>query len=325
MPLDGQPLPNTKMSDKPVHVENATLGGFLIVVAFLCVAIMSALGKAAERVPTGTIVFFQNFVSLLLFLPWVFRRGVAGVKTTRTWLHILRAVAGLLSQVLMFVAVKKMPLMDAVLLSNSAPLFIPLITWAWLREKISGVVWASLLVGFVGVILILKPNAALVSNPSALIATCAAVFSAFALVTVNRLSTTETTERILFYYFLISSLAAAPFATSQWHSPTGREWMYLTGIGVFMAAGQLLIILAYRQASAGRIAPFNYSVVVFSGLIGWLVWKNMPDMLSLLGVILVTIGGVLSTKFGSPTSRGHFGWIGHWNLRFHRAKNQEAT
>jgi drug/metabolite transporter (DMT)-like permease len=310
------------------HRENAALGGLLIVIAFLCVAIMSAFGKAAAQVSTATIVFFQNFISLLLFLPWSLRHGPTPLKTSRIGLHILRACAGLLSQVLMFAAVKKMPLMNAVLLTNSAPLFIPLITWAWLKEKISGIVWASLLVGFVGVVLILKPSAALITNPAALIATTAAIFSAFALVTVNRLSTTETTQRILFYYFLISSIVTAPFAI--WNGAIFRpratvDWLYLVGIGVFMAASQLLIILAYRHASAGRIAPFNYSVVVFSGLIGWFVWKNAPDLLSLFGVVLVTAGGILSTKFGGPNSRGHFGWIGRWNHRFHSNQHQEAT
>ncbi len=308
--------------------ENATLGGLLIVIAFLCVAIMSALGKAAAQVSTGTIVFFQNFVSLLLFLPWVLRHGAGPLKTSRIGLHILRACAGLLSQVLMFAAVKKMPLMNAVLLTNSAPLFIPLITWAWLKEKIGGIVWASLLVGFIGVVMILKPSPALIANPAALIATSAAVFSAFALVTVNRLSTTETTQRILFYYFLISSIVTAPFAFIDghiFHPMAAKEWMYLVGIGIFMAASQLLIILAYRHASAGRIAPFNYSVVVFSGLIGWLLWKDAPDMLSLFGVVLVTVGGILSTKFGGPNSRGHFGWIGRWNHRFRATPRQEAT
>jgi len=325
MPLNPQPNRAVQFTAPPASAENAPLGGFLIVVAFLCVAIMSALGKAAEHVPTGTIVFFQNFISLLLFLPWVFRHGISGVKTSRLWLHILRAIGGLLSQALMFAAVKKMPLMDAVLLANSAPLFIPLITWSWLKKKIGGVVWVSLIVGFIGVILILKPNAALIRNPIALLALSAAVFSAFALVTVNQLSTTETTDRILFYYFLISSLLTAPYAAAEWRMPTESEWMYLIGVGVFMAASQLLIILAYRQASAGRIAPFNYSVVIFSGLIGWVVWKNAPDMLSLLGIILVTLGGVLSTKFGGPGSRGHFGWIGRWNHRFHSGAEQESA
>ncbi|HET9088633.1 MAG TPA: DMT family transporter [Acidobacteriaceae bacterium] len=310
------------------HQENAALGGLLIVIAFLCVAIMSALGKAATQVSTATIVFFQNSVSLLLFLPWALRHGTGPLKTSRIGLHVLRACGGLLSQVLMFAAVKKMPLMNAVLLTNSAPLFIPLITWAWLKEKITGIVWASLLIGFAGVILILKPSPSLLTNPAALIATSAAVFSAFALVTVNRLSTTETTQRILFYYFLISSVVTAPFVLfdgSIFHQMPGKDWLDLTGIGIFMAASQLLIILAYRHASAGRIAPFNYSVVIFSGLIGWIVWKNEPGLLSLAGVVLVTVGGILSTKFGGPNARGHFGWIGRWNHRFHTDAHQETT
>lgn len=321
MPASAQ----TSAQGLPTHADNASLGGLLIVLAFLCVAVMSAFGKSAANVSTGSIVFFQNFISLLLFLPWALRHGSSGIKTSRVWLHILRAVGGLLSQALMFVAVKKMPLMNAVLLTNSAPLFIPLITWAWLKEKISGIVWASLLVGFVGVMMILKPSAALLSDPAALLATSAAVFSAFALVTVNRLSTTETTERILFYYFLISSVAALPFAIATWKMPTAIEWLYLAGIGLTMAASQLLIILAYRHASAGRIAPFNYSVVVFSGLIGWFVWKNTPDLLSLFGVVLVSAGGILSTKFGGPNSRGHLGWIGHWNLGDRRRRVEKPA
>ncbi len=81
-----------------------------------------------------------------------------------------------------------------------------------------------------------------------------------------------------------------------------------------MALSQWLIILAYKQASAERIAPFNYTVVIFSGLIGWVVWNNRPDLLALAGVLLVTAGGVLSTVFGGQNSKGgHLGWVGYWN------------
>ena len=230
----------------------------------------------------------------------------------------MRGLAGLLSQALMFAAVKKMPLMNAVLLTNSAPLFIPLIAWVWLKEKVGIIVWASLFIGFLGILLILKPGVQMLANPAGVIAISAALFSAFALVAVNQLSRDEPIKRILFYYFLISSVATAPFALLFWKAPSLKEWLYLAGIGILMAAAQLLIILAYQHATATSIAPFNYSVVIFSGLIGWVVWKNEPTLLSLLGVVLVTAGGVLSTKFGGPNSRGHLGWIGHWNLRFHR-------
>jgi drug/metabolite transporter (DMT)-like permease len=297
--------------------ENVPLGAALIVLAFLLVAVMSALGKAAA-VSTSAIVFFQNFISLGLFLPWGLHHGAGDLKTKHPLLHGVRGLGGVLSQALMFIAILKMPLMNTVLLSNSAPLFIPLIAWLWLREKITMRIAISLAVGFVGVLLILKPGLGLLRNPAALVATAAAVCSAIALVTVNRLSSTEPTYRILFYYFLVASLLTAPFLPFRWHSPTARQWLILLGIGLCQAASQLLIILAYRYAKPGRIAPFNYSVVVFSGVIGWIVWHNRPDALALVGVLLVSGGGIFTTLKGGANTRGHFGWIGHWNAVLHR-------
>jgi drug/metabolite transporter (DMT)-like permease len=89
------------------------------------------------------------------------------------------------------------------------------------------------------------------------------------------------------------------------------------------AGAQLLIIFAYQYAKPGHIAPFNYSVVVFSGLIGWIVWHDRPDALALVGVLLVTAGGILTTLNAGPNTHGHFGWIGHWNVEFLRLKKLE--
>jgi drug/metabolite transporter (DMT)-like permease len=180
-----------------------------------------------------------------------------------------------------------------------------------------------LLIGFVGVVLILKPGPELLRNPAALIATTAAICSAIALVTVNRLSTTEPTDRILFYYFLTATLFTAPFLPFGWRQPTPLQWGYLAGIGLCQAGSQLLIILAYRYARPGRIAPFNYSVVIFSGLIGWIFWKNRPDALAIVGVLCVCAGGMLTTIKAGPNQHGHFGWIGHWNAQFLHRKYWE--
>jgi drug/metabolite transporter (DMT)-like permease len=287
------------------------MGVLFITAAFACVAVMSAFGKGATAVATGTFCFFQNFISLILFAPWALAGGFGELKSSRLILHILRAAAGLLSQVLMFIAVKKLPLVNAVLLANSAPLFIPLVAWAWLRQRIGTMVWAGVFTGFAGVVLILRPSLALLKNPFAVVALGAALFSAFALVSVNQLSKTEPPRRILFYYFLFSSVAAAPFAVAEWKEPAIETWLLLGGIGVMMALSQMLIILAYQRAAASQIAPVNYSVVIFSGLIGWIVWGDAPGLLSLAGVLLVTAGGVLSTRFSGQESRGHLGWLGY--------------
>lgn len=284
------------------------LGIVLIVAAFFCVAAMSAFGKAASGVPTATVSFFQSFISLLLFLPWTLRHGLADLRTTQLPLHVARALAGLLSQVLFFWAVKEMTLIDAVLLVNAAPLFIPIVALVWNRTPITPAVGISLLVGFVGVVLIIKPGAELLTNPSALIALSAALFSAIALVSVNKLSGHNAPDTILFYYFFIASLATLPFAVATWSDPTAREWGYLIGVGIFMALAQLLIILAYQHATASQIAPFNYSVVIFSGLIGWIVWHTALDWLSALGIALVCVGGILSIVL-APAARHSHGMV----------------
>lgn len=315
---DGRPDPTATAASE--GSKGVLLGTSLIVLAFLCVAVMSAFGKAAANIPSSITVLFQNGIALALLLPWVLHRGSADLKTGRLALHLVRALSGLLSQVLFFIAVKSMDLVGAVLLVNAAPLFIPLIALAWLHTRISAAAAGSLVIGFIGVLLILRPSAALLEEPAALLATAAAIFSALALVSVNRLSTTDKPDTILFYYFLIATVASAPFALAQWQTPLGAEWAYLIAIGLFMALAQLFIVLAYQHATAARLAPFNYSVVVFSGLIGWLVWNHIPDLIALGGIILVSAGGILSIVFGSPATQGHALGHGHW---WHVATKQE--
>jgi drug/metabolite transporter (DMT)-like permease len=293
--------------------DEAMLGSLLIVLAFLCVAVMSAFGKAAAGVPTAVVVLFQSGISLLLLLPWALRRGIGELQTTRLPLHVVRALSGLLSQALFFLAVKKMALVDAVLLVNAAPLFIPFVALMWMKTPITPIVTAGLVIGFVGVLLILRPSSSLFTNPAALLAIAAALCSAIALVSVNRLSSTDRPDAILFYYFLISTIAACPFAMYDWRMPAGIEWSYLAGIGVFMALAQLFIILAYQRATAERLAPLNYSVVVFSGLLGWLVWSNVPGLLAVTGIVLVCAGSTISIVFGGPSGKGHPLGHGHWN------------
>jgi drug/metabolite transporter (DMT)-like permease len=278
---------------------------FYIVAAFLFVAVMSALGKGTPDIPTSTLVFFQSFVALLVFSPWLLKSGLRSFKTKHVFFHFVRAGSGLLSQVLMFLAVRKMVLVHAVLLSNSAPLFIPFLSWIWLKQSVRGIVWLSLALGLVGIILILKPGSDIFfSDPGAVgLALGSAFFSALALLSVNELSKTESSETILFYYFSISSILTAPFLFFKTELPSVHDGVNLLGVGLAMALAQFLIILAYRHANASRLAPLNYSVVIFSGLIGWILWDQVPDMISLLGVVLVTLGGILSARYGGVKSQ----------------------
>jgi drug/metabolite transporter (DMT)-like permease len=305
--------------------HNLPLGIGLIALAFLCSAIMSTISKAASGVPPLMILFLQYGISFLVFVPSAIKLGTAHLKTDHFFLQLFRSAAGSVCQLLFFVSVGSLPLLDAVLLSNAAPLFIPLVVYVWFRKSVQPLVWLSLLVGLAGITMIIKPGAQMFQNPASLVALTAGLFSALALVATNKLTETEPPARILVYNFGLSALLLIPFCIWAWKPLTGRQWLLLLGVGLFYAATQYLIILAYRYASATELSPFNYTVVIFSGLLGWWFFGNVPDKLAIIGTVLICAGGILSVEAGHSEGRGHPFGTGHWKLHWKLRNHQPAA
>jgi len=304
------------------HGHSLYRGITLITFAFFCAAVMSALSKAAHGVPPLVMLSLQYAISFLVFVPSAARIGRAGLKTEHFWLHLFRSVAGSVCQLLFFMSVRSIPLLDSVLLSNAAPLFIPLVVYVWFRKTVRPLVWASLLIGLVGIVLIIKPGPETYRNPASLLALLAGLFSAIALVATNTLAETEPPVRILFYNFGLSTLLLIPFCIAAWKPLTGRQWLLVLGVGGCYALTQHLIILAYRYAGAAELSPFNYTVVIFSGLLGWQFFGNVPDAAAILGTVLICAGGILSIRTGHSEGLGHSSGYGHWRLYWkllHRA------
>lgn len=296
--------------------QNLPFGITLITLAFFCAAVMSTFSKAASGVPSLQILFLQYAISFLVFVPSAASLGREHLKTGHFRLHLFRSIAGSVCQLLFFVAVRSIPLLDSVLLSNAAPLFIPLVVYFWLHKTVSPVVWMSLLIGLAGIVMIIHPGPRMFQKPASLIALTSGLCSALALVATNKLAETEPPVRILFYNFGISTLLLVPLAIWTWRPLTGREWLLLSGVGSFYAVTQYLIILAYRYASATELSPFNYTVVVFSGLLGWLVFGNVPGVWAVFGTVLICTGGILSIKSGHAEGHGHSSGYGHWRLQW---------
>ena len=301
-----------------------TLGIFLITTAFLCSAIMSTFSKAASGVPPLVILFLQYAISFLVFVPSAARSGRTILKTEHFSLQLFRSLAGSICQLLFFIAVRSIPLLDAVLLSNAAPLFIPLVVFVWFRKTVQPLVWLSLLIGLIGIVLIIKPGPQMFRDPASLLALVAGLFSALALVATNKLTDTEPPTRILIYNFGLSTLLLIPFCIWAWKPISFQQALLLSGVGVFYAITQYLIILAYRYASATELSPFNYTVVVFSGLLGWWFFGSVPDLAAVFGTLLICAGGILSIEAGHSEGRGHSFGSGHWKLQWKMLRHKSA-
>ena len=132
----------------------------------------------------------------------------------------------------------------------------------------------------------------------------AAFLLALALLSVRWLCETEPNLRILFYYFLLSTVLILPFALVVWQTPEPWTWIYLAGIGLCLLASQVFLIVAYRYASAVTLAPIIYSVIVFTALINWAVWHQVPSFMEVGGMALVILGGVIAMKVGAKSGEG---------------------
>jgi drug/metabolite transporter (DMT)-like permease len=254
--------------------------------AFMTTAVKFAWGEATNIM----IVFFRNAFSLVLLLPWALASGPRSLATRHLGGHLVRGLSGVTAVFCFFFAVGHMRLADATLLNCSFPLFLPVAEWVHTRQPVAPGVWRSLLLGFAGVLFILKPGSDLFSS-AAMIGLLSAVFAAIAQTGVRHLTHTEPVTRIVFYFGLIASLASGAVLPFDWRTPSMLGWTALLATGAFATIGQLTLTRAYVHAPAALAGPFIYSGVVFAALMDWLIWRNLPDALFIPGAMLVVAAG----------------------------------
>jgi drug/metabolite transporter (DMT)-like permease len=271
-------------------------GAALMVVSTCLFSVVGVLVKmAALRMPDEQVVFFRNFFGLAALAPLLIRGGAAGIKTREFPQHVYRALAGLAAMYCSFYAIAHMPLADALLLGYTAPLFMPILAKLWLKEPIPPGIGGILALGFAGAVVVMRPGPDLF-RPVALVALATGVLAAVAQVGIRKLTHTEPTVRIVFYFGWISTLVSGVPAAAAWEMPDAKGWGLAVAIGWVATVAQLFLTRAYRLAPPAQVGPFIYTTVIFAGLLDWIFWKTLPDLFFLLGGALVVTSGVLVIK-----------------------------
>ncbi len=267
----------------------------------LLFASMGVLIRLASRhADNQTIVFARNLTGALLMAPWMLRHGLGDFRTPRLPLHIARSIAGLGSMYGFFYALAHMPLANAMVFTYSAPVFIPLIAWLLLSERITTSIVLATSLGFVGVILVSHPQGALLFNRYTLIGLASALLAAVAFVAVRALSSSESPSRIVFLFACISSLISGVLLIGHHPLPPLRTGAELLAVGLLATASQLCLSRAYALAAASRIGPVNYLSIVIAGFYGWLLWGERPQPAALVGVLLILLATLLCFSARRP-------------------------
>ena len=281
-------------------MRSPTYGIALKLFATLTFSAMYVAIRLAGPVPVGEVVFFRAFFALVpLFGLSMFTVGARAVfETKRLRVHILRSVTGVTSMFLNFAALKMLPLADLTGFSFVMPIFAVVLAALLLREQVGPWRGTAVVIGFGGVLLMINPHggpaAVLVHglSPGAGLALLGALLSAFVVIFIRQMSTTERSETIVFYFMLITALAGA-LTMIWWRAPLSADmaaWLVLAGL--LGGIGQICMTYSYRYAEPSLLAPFDYVAMVWAASFGFAVFGEVPERLVLVGAGIVVVSGL---------------------------------
>jgi len=293
------------MVDAALTSDRIGLGIASMIVGIAGMSIMDACAKwLGSGYPLAELVFFRNFFALAPILWIVWRAG--GRRTLRpVWHlgHVLRAAGGLTAIFCFFAGLRLLPLADAVSIAFAAPLMVTALSVPILGEHVGPRRWAAVIVGFLGVLVMTRPGAE-AFRLEALLILAAALAYALVMLLTRRLARSDTTPAIMFYSTMISLVVSALLLPFGWRTPEGWDLAIFILMGSVGGGGMFFMIQAYRHAPAAVVAPFDYTALVWGTLIGWLVWRELPEPTVWLGVVVVISSGL---------------YILHRETRLHRA------
>ncbi len=278
-------------------MPNSLLKGaaFLLLGEFFLAVMAGIIKHLSVDVPHETMVFARNLCGVAVLMPLVLRHGIGQLKTSRFRIHLMRSMIGLSAMYCFFYVISHMPLAEAALVKLTTPFFLPIIAFIWLNEKIHRWNRWAIVLGFIGVMFILRPGAENFQSV-ALIGLLGAALASVAKVCIRKMADTEPGYRIVFYFGFLSTLASSIPLLWGWQQPTGEQWAWLIAIGLAGTLGQLAMTKAYQIANPGQVGPYTYASVVYTGIIGWIFWQEVILLTTLIGCVFIIASGLLNMR-----------------------------
>ena len=266
--------------------------------AVACLALHSAAIKwLAADYAVSQVVFLRNLFALLPIL-WLIRRGgePLSLRTGRWPLYLLRTAAILGASFSFFLALRFLGLAEATAVGFAAPFIIAALSAPALGERVGWRGWSMIALGFAGVLIVLRPGAG-VFQSAALLPLAAAFCYAVSMILSRALSRTESNGRIMLIPTLLAILACLPWTALDWRAPGPADWALFALIGLLAGLAFHGVTEAYRLAPASLFAPFDYAALLWSLLLGWLLWGELPGPWVYAGAAVIAVAGLVLLRW----------------------------
>lgn len=275
-------------------MEERKKGIILMILSALSFSIMASIVKSLDIYPVTEKVFFRNFFSLIITVVLILKKGQSFAGNNKRLL-LVRSVLGMLGIVFYFYAISHMKfLADAAIMNNMSPFFVVILSFFILKEDITKYQVFALIIAIIGVTLIVRPKFDLTIIP-ALSGLFSALFAGGSYVTVRYLRQTDSPRTIVFYFTLLTTVCMLPFILKgDWLMPIGIDIVKVIGVGVFATIGQYAMTYAYKFVEASKVSIYTYTGIIFSSIIGILVFKESLEILTVLGGAFIIGAGYIN-------------------------------
>ena len=284
----------TPATTHPAHHRNG-LGIAYRMMAMVCMAGLGAIVKwtGQHGIPVFEIIFFRNAIAFVPLGIYIWRTaGISVLKTQRPLGHLHRSAVGLFGMICGFSALQHLALTQATAFTFAAPLFMTALSALMLKEFVGWHRWGAVVAGFIGVLIMVRPDRGQLNLVGVGFALAAALGSALATVQIRQIAVTEKGPTIVFYFTLAGTVAGLVGSAFHWVTPDGATLAVLILGGLIGGVGQLFLTEAIRVAPVGVVAPFDYSQLIWATILGYLIWGDLPHAATLTGAAVVAASGL---------------------------------
>lgn len=267
-----------------------------MLLAVFCVTIMSVQAKLIGiEFNAVQITFARAIVVLILLMPLIYKLGgLDFLKTKKPFLHFFRGLAGLIGNVMFFLAYQRLPVADVTVISQAVPIFSCILAIIFLGETIGWRRWTAITIGFLGVIIAINPSVNIAV--ASLYALGGTLMWSSTIIFLRLLGSTEHPVKTVFYFMLVSVLITSIFQPFLWKEPSFEVILLFIGIGVAAFLTQLLMTYALQKAPASIVSPFNYTGIIWAIIFDYIIWNAHPMFATIFGGIIITISGIYIFK-----------------------------
>lgn len=266
-------------------------------------ACMAAVARYfTGEIHTFEIVLFRSVFGGIFLLPWLFKVGLGGLKTQRIGMHLVRGLIGLAVIYLLFTAVAQATLGEVAAMMSTRPMVASLGAILILHEAAHGRRWAATIIGFLGALLIIQPGIGDIS-PGVIYAFLAVIGMAVLTIVMKSLARTEQPDTIVVWQMMVFTPCALIPALFVWKTPDLWQFILLASTGLFGTFTQRCLTRAYAAADATVVVPFDFTRLIFSAIIGLILFQEFPDIWVWIGGTIILCGVLWMTHLEAKETR----------------------